>query len=49
MLWFHPGFKFYFPLVWGRMVMYDNEFEAKGNKIKTKVKLNHNIYTVYPI
>ena len=29
---FHPWFKFYFPLCLG-MVMYDNEFETKENKI----------------
>ena len=29
---FHPWFKFYFHLFWG-MVMYDNEFKIKGNKI----------------
>ena len=29
---FYPSFKFYFPLFWG-MVMCDNEFETKGNKI----------------
>ena len=29
---FYPWFKFYFPLFWG-MVMYDNEFETKENKI----------------
>ena len=29
---FYPGFKFYFPLFLG-MVMYDNEFETKENKI----------------
>ena len=29
---FYPWFKFYFPLVLG-MVMYDNEFETKENKI----------------
>ena len=29
---FYPWFKFYFPLFLG-MVMYDNEFETKGNKI----------------
>ena len=28
---FYPWFKFYFPLFLGR-VMYDNEFETKGNK-----------------
>ena len=34
MLWFNffPWFKFYFPLFWG-MVMYDNEFKTKENKI----------------
>ena len=29
---FYPWFKFYFPLFWG-MVMYDNEFKTKENKI----------------
>ena len=29
---FYPWFKFYFPLFWG-MVIYDNEFKTKGNKI----------------
>ena len=29
---FYPWFKFYYPLFWG-MVMYDNEFKTKGNKI----------------
>ena len=29
---FFPWFKFYFPLFWG-MVMYDNEFKTKENKI----------------
>ena len=29
---FYPWFKFYFPLFWG-MVMYDNEFKTKKNKI----------------
>ena len=29
---FYPWFKFYFPLFWG-MVLYDNEFKTKGNKI----------------
>ena len=29
---FYPLFKFYFPLFWG-MVMYDNEFKIKKNKI----------------
>ena len=29
---FYPWFKFYFPLFLG-MVMYDNEFETKENKI----------------
>ena len=29
---FFPWFKFYFPLFLG-MVMYDNEFETKENKI----------------
>ena len=32
---FYPWFKFYFPLLWD-MVIYDNEFEAKENKIETK-------------
>ena len=30
--------KFYFPLFWGK-VMYDNEFQTKGNKIETKDKI----------
>ena len=29
---FYPWFRFYFPLFWG-MVMYDNKFETKENKI----------------
>ena len=29
---FYPWFKLYFSLIWG-MVMYDNEFETKENKI----------------
>ena len=29
---FYPWFKFYFLLFWG-MVMYDNEFKTKENKI----------------
>ena len=29
---FYPWFKFYFLLFWG-MVIYDNEFKTKGNKI----------------
>ena len=29
---FHPRFKFFFPLFLA-MVMYDNEFETKENKI----------------
>ena len=40
---FYPWFKFYFPLFLG-MVMYDNEFETKENKIKPRIKLNHNIH-----
>ena len=35
---FYPWFKFYFPLCWG-MVMYDNEFKTKENKIKIKGKI----------
>ena len=34
---FHPWFKFYFPLCLG-MVMNDNEFETKENKIQTRDK-----------
>ena len=30
---FYPWFKFYFPLFWGMVNMYDNEFKTKGNKI----------------
>ena len=29
---FYPWYKFYFPLFWG-MVMYDDEFKTKENKI----------------
>ena len=29
---FYPWFKFYFPLFWD-IVIYDNEFKTKGNKI----------------
>ena len=29
---FYAWFKFYFPLSWG-MVMYDNDFKTKENKI----------------
>ena len=35
---FYPLLKFYFPLFLG-MVMYDNEFETKENKIETKDKI----------
>ena len=31
-MWFNPWFKFNFPFLWG-IVMYDNEFETRGNKI----------------
>ena len=34
----YPWFKFYFLLLL-RMVMYDNEFETKENKIQTKDKV----------
>ena len=35
---FCPWFKFYFPLFWG-MVMYDNVFKTKENKILIKNKI----------
>ena len=35
---FYPWFKIYFPLFFG-MVMYDNEFKTKENKIWTKDKI----------
>ena len=35
---FYPWFKFYFLLFLG-MLMYDNEFKTKENKIKTKDKI----------
>ena len=41
---FYPRFKFYLLLFLG-MVIYDNEFETKEIKFKTRIKLNHNIYT----
>ena len=37
MVQFCPWFKFYFSLSLG-MIMYDNEFETKENKIQTKDK-----------
>ena len=37
---FYPWFKVYFSLFLG-MVIYDNEFETKGNKIYTKNKNNN--------
>ena len=44
-MWFNfilSWFKFYFPLFLG-MLMYDNEFKTKKNKIwsKDKIKLQH--------
>ena len=38
---FYPWFKVYFSLFWGK-VIYD-EFRTKGNKIKSWMKLSHNI------
>ena len=40
MLWFNfiLGLNFIFLLFWG-MLMYDNEFKTKGNKIETKDKI----------
>ena len=35
---FYPWFNFYFPLFLG-MVICDNEFETKENKIQTKDKI----------
>ena len=35
---FYPWFKFYFPLFLG-LVIYDNKFETKENKIKIKYKI----------
>ena len=35
---FYPSFEFYFPLVLGKVV-YDNEFKTKGNKDKSKDKI----------
>lgn len=32
---FYPQLNFYFPLFWS-IVMYDNKFKTKGNKIKSK-------------
>ena len=41
---FYPWFKFYFPLFCS-MLMYDDKFETKENKILNQgKKLNHNIY-----
>ena len=38
MVQFYPWFKLFFLLFWG-MVMYDNEFETKENRILTKDKI----------
>ena len=52
MLWFNLieilGLNYFllYSLFWG-MVMYDDESETKGTKIKPKIKLNNNIYTVH--
>ena len=35
---FYPWFKFYFLLFWG-VIMHDNEFETKKNKLLTKGKI----------
>ena len=43
---FCPWFKFYFLLFWG-MVIYDNEFETKKNKIWTKDKIEPQHIHVY--
>ena len=46
MLWWFsviPGLNFFLLLFLG-MVMYNNKFKTKENKIKPRVKLNHNIY-----
>ena len=46
---FYPWFKFYFPLFLG-MVMYDDEFETKGNKIlkiKDKIEPPHAHIYIY--
>ena len=39
----YPWFEF-FSLLFLGMVMYNNKFKTKENKIKPRVKLNHNIY-----
>ena len=49
MVQFYPWFKFYFPLFLG-MVMYDDEFETKGNKIlkiKDKIEPPHAHIYIY--
>ena len=43
---FYPWFKFYFSLFWG-MVIYDNEFRTKGNKIEIMDKIEpQHIFTI---
>ena len=43
---FYPRFKFYFLLFLG-MVIYDNEFETKENKIQTKDKIEPQHIYIY--
>ena len=46
MVQFYPWFKFCFSLLLD-MLMYDNEYETKENIFKPRIKLHHNIYTLY--
>ena len=46
MVQFYPWFKFYFSLFWG-MVIYDNEFRTKENKIEIMDKIEpQHIFTI---
>ena len=38
------GLNFILFCFWACVLMYDNEFETKGNKIQTKDKIEHDIY-----
>ena len=44
---FYPWFNSYFPLFFF-MLIYDNEYETKENKIERRIKLNFNIPTHQP-
>jgi len=41
----YPWVNFYIPL-FVFLLIYDNEYETKENKIEPRIKLNYNIYTL---